>query len=197
MRIALMMIVALMVQTVCAAEKPKYVESFCGYKFGGEPPKQTKILFSKPPTSTLGWVVEQKLKKPFRSCRNVALTYDKDDKKLCAITIKSDIDFKMTDQEAEQEVNNIVEILKAKYKDLNIAFTSTKCYACASLVAGQWFEVSAKKGMYVDKHRLNRSGEKSPAYVISVTVKTSSDLYDKPKPPAPSALGPGSGIDVL
>ncbi len=184
-----------------AAQKPKIIDTFCGYTFGSEPTKaQARKLFSKKPATWVGWELEQKLKKPFRKCKKAVLAYAESNKKLYSVTIKSEPDFKISDDEAKREHQAIVDIFTEKYKDVGLKFVSNSGMIARGFIAGQQQKVTIKavKGDFSDSKKLKKAGEKSKAYVFSVEVWTLPRLFDEKNPAGePTDLGPGSGFDAL
>ncbi len=184
-----------------AAEKPKIIDTFCGYTFGSEPTKiQARKLFAKKPATWVGWELEQKLKKPFRKCKKAVLAYAESNKKLYSVTIKSEPDFKISDEAAKKEFQATVDIFTEKYKDLGLKFNRITDMQVLGFLSNQQQKVTikAEKGEFSDPKKLKRAGEKSKAYVFSVEVWTLPRLFDENKSiAAPTDLGPGSGIDAL
>ena len=178
-----------------AAKPEDPLATFCGYKFG-DVLKKSNIKKQK--QDALGnWVVEAKLNKPFRLCRNVTLLYTKIDRKLFSVTISSGEKPGLSETDAQAEYDEMTKILSGKYK---AEFVSMGTIGSAHVgerkirVSAASRTVDVKKSVKV----MYKPGQKHRVHFFSVTVEDDAvRRSDGSTIKGVTPVAAGEGADVL
>ncbi len=171
------------------------IDSLCGYELG--------LVVKVPVRPTLdddgNILITQRLKKPFRKCTQATLSYSRINHALYGIKLFSDGDRKMTDDEAWQELENILDAIKAKFGDkvglINKSKYFMKIEASMGLYSAQHFSLSARKVDLVKKASMKGTApEKGWVFTVSF-VDSAMHSYNPESKPA--VANPPEGTDAL
>ena len=178
-----------------AAKPEDPLATFCGYKFG-DVLKKSNVKKQKQ-DDWGNWVVEAKLNKPFRLCRNVTLLYTKIDRKLFSVTISSGEKPGLSETDAQAEYDEMTKILSGKYK---AEFVSMGTIGSAHVgerkirVSAASRTVDVKKSVKV----MYKPGQKHRVHFFAVTVEDDAvRRSDGSTIKGVTPVAAGEGADVL
>ena len=173
------------------------IESLCGHELG-----QVAKLPARPTLDDNGNIlITQRLKKPFRKCTQVTLSYSSVNHALYGIKLFSEGDKKMSEDDAWQELENMAEALKAKFGD-QIGGLAKERYSMSigvhmGLYSAQQLSLSVRKVELVKKSSMKGTApEKGWVFTVSLVDRAMWAYDPESGSAAPTASSP-AGADAL
>ena len=198
----LMTVMMALVAALAFAEEPAAkpedpLATFCGYKFG-DVLKKSSVKKQKQDAKG-NWIVEAKLNKPFRLCKNVTLLYTKTDRKLYSIAISSGEKPGLSEADARSEFEEMVKIIAEKFKVEFHTFPS-ELFGTAH-VGNKLIKVRGSSGT-VDVKRTTKAmykpGQKQEVHYFTASVMDKAILdSDGSTIEGATPVAAGEGADVL
>lgn len=174
------------------------IESLCGHELG-----QVVKVPVRPTLDDKGNIlITQRLKKPFRKCTQVTLSYSHVNHALYGIKLFSEGDKKMSEGDAWQELETMADAIKAKFGDRIGQLVKTRALMDIKVnmdpFTAQQFSLSARKVDLVKKSSM-KGGTPDKGWVFTVSlVDRAMHDYEPEAEPSEGPVGtPPEGTDAL